>query len=165
MKNWDDHVEDLEQMAASAGFCALRDQIIDAAQLGPEDRVLDVGAGTGLLALAAAPQVAWVSALDVSPAMCHRLADRFRERGIENAEVLVNTAAELPLHDGTLDVVLSNYCFHHLSDRDKDRALAEIRSPNVSVSSARVCLTWIASVGRPSPLCGLRPARNSCLPR
>src|SRR5947209_4504698 len=57
-KDWDEHVDDMEQLAASAAFRALRDHILELAALGPDDTVLDVGAGTGLLALAAAPRAA-----------------------------------------------------------------------------------------------------------
>jgi SAM-dependent methyltransferase len=125
-KDWDAHVSDLEQMADSPGFLRLRDTIIDRAGLRAEDRVLDVGAGTGLLALAAAPRVAHVHALDVSPAMCEHLGRKVARLSIANIDVTVDTATELPLADGSVDVVLSNYCFHHLSDADKDVALREI---------------------------------------
>ena len=125
-KDWDAHVSDLEQMADSPGFLRLRDTIIDLAALRAEDRVLDIGAGTGLLALAAAPHVKHVHALDVSPTMCEHLERKIAGLGIANIDVSVNTATELPLADGSVDVVLSNYCFHHLSDPEKDVALREI---------------------------------------
>jgi ubiquinone/menaquinone biosynthesis C-methylase UbiE len=89
--------------------------------------VLDVGAGPGLLALAAAPHVAHVSALDVSPAMCRRLASKLERHDIENVTVITNTATELPLDDESIDVVISNYCFHHLTTHEKRRALLETR--------------------------------------
>jgi len=126
-KDWDAHVDDLERMADTPGFTGLRDRILEIARLGAHDRLLDVGAGTGLLALTAAPLVASVSALDISPAMCRHLDCKFRRLGIENAEVLLSSATELPLEESAVDVVVSNYCFHHLSALEKRRALAEIR--------------------------------------
>ncbi len=125
-KNWDEHVENLEQMASTTGFLALRDTILDVAHLRPHDRVLDVGAGTGLLTLGAAPSVAHVSALDISAAMCQRLQSKLAQLEIGNVELYVGNATGLPFGDASLDVVISNYCFHHLADPDKRRALAEI---------------------------------------
>jgi ubiquinone/menaquinone biosynthesis C-methylase UbiE len=126
-KDWDAHVGDLERMASRPAFLALRDQVLEQARLRAGDRLLDIGSGTGLLALAAAPRVAHVRALDVSPAMCSHLAQKFERLGVDNAEVLVNTATELPIPDDSVDVVVSNYCFHHLSDHEKRRALDQIR--------------------------------------
>jgi ubiquinone/menaquinone biosynthesis C-methylase UbiE len=126
-KNWDEHVEDLEQMARSEGFLALRDRILELARLRSSDRLLDIGAGTGLLALAAAGRVESVVALDISPEMCRHLERKFARLGVGNATVVVDGATALPLADGEVDVVLSNYCFHHLRDSDKVRALAQIK--------------------------------------
>ena len=108
------------------GFRGLRDRILELAGLRSSDVVLDIGAGTGLLALAAAPHAASVCALDASPAMCRHLAHKLAGLGISNIEVSGNTATDLPAADGSVDIVLSNYCFHHLTDPEKRRALAEI---------------------------------------
>lgn len=126
-KNWDAHVADLEQMAAGDGFRALRDRILTLAALAPTDRVVDVGAGTGLLALAVAPEVERIWAIDISPAMCEHLASIATARGITNLDVHAASAMSLPLPDASVDVVLSNYCYHHLNDRDKIVALADAR--------------------------------------
>ncbi|MDE3070898.1 MAG: methyltransferase domain-containing protein [Acidobacteriota bacterium] len=126
-KNWDRHVENMELLAGTTSFCALRDRILELADLSESDRVLDVGAGTGLLALACAPRVAHVSAVDISPAMCDHLEEKRQSLGIGNLEVMTDSATSLPLADGSVDVVLSNYCFHHLRDAEKPRALAEAR--------------------------------------
>ncbi|HME04029.1 MAG TPA: class I SAM-dependent methyltransferase [Solirubrobacteraceae bacterium] len=107
-------------------FVALRDEILELAMLRPDDRVLDIGAGTGLLALAAAPRIAHVTALDISPPMCLRLDHNRRRLGLANVDTVVSSAAELPMADCTFDAVISNYCFHHLSEAEKHRALGEI---------------------------------------
>jgi ubiquinone/menaquinone biosynthesis C-methylase UbiE len=125
-KDWDEHVGDLAEMADSPGFRALRDEIIELAQPRPGDRVLDVGAGTGLLALALVGEVRHVWAVDVSDAMCRYLETESARLGLENLDVVRANATSVPLPSASVDLVVSNYCFHHLRHSDKDRALAEI---------------------------------------
>src|SRR3977135_1942000 len=72
-KNWDAYVGEAERLAATESLGLPRDGILDRGAIQPGERVLDVGAGTGLLALAAAAIPARVAALDISAAMCERL--------------------------------------------------------------------------------------------
>ncbi len=125
-KNWDEHVSDLVEMASSPGFQALRDEIIALAAPAPTDEVLDIGAGTGLLTLALAPDVQRVWALDVSVAMCQHLEERATDLGFANVGTLHSSAVQVPLATNSVDLAVSNYCFHHLRDSEKDRALAEL---------------------------------------
>jgi len=119
------HARHVNDLAHTRGFALLRDQIISRAQPTQGDRVLDVGAGTGLLALAVAPSVAHVIAVDSSPAVCRLLEAEARDREVGNIEVVVADARKLPLPDSSIDLVLSNYCLHHISDVDKQVALRE----------------------------------------
>jgi ubiquinone/menaquinone biosynthesis C-methylase UbiE len=124
-KNWDAHVADLELVAAGRGFLSLRDQVLELARLSRRDTILDVGAGAGLLTLAAARHVRHVYALDASESMYQHLQRKLRRIGVCNAEALLGNATQLPLADGSVDAVVSNYCFHHLDDDEKAQALAE----------------------------------------
>jgi ubiquinone/menaquinone biosynthesis C-methylase UbiE len=90
-------------------------------------RVLDLGAGTGLLALALAPLVAEVTAVDISRRMLERLSQHAAEAGVDNITPLVADLRSLPLPDASMTLVVSNYAFHHLDDAGKELALSEAR--------------------------------------
>jgi ubiquinone/menaquinone biosynthesis C-methylase UbiE len=124
-KNWDHHVVHAEAVARTQGFCRLRELILEWAEPAADDVVVDVGAGTGLLALALAPQVDRVWAVDISSAMAEYLKTKAASGDLDNIQTVVASAASLPLFDATADLVVSNYCFHHLDDDGKDHALAE----------------------------------------
>lgn len=124
-KDWDQHVAQTRELASSEGFQSLRDQIIELGAPEPHEAVLDIGAGTGLLALAIAPAVTQVWALDISISMCLHLKRTVAEESLQNIEVLHGSAERLPLLDASVDLVVSNYCLHHLDDPGKRRALAE----------------------------------------
>jgi len=125
-KNRDEHVVNAEEIARGPGFTTLRDRILDLAAPCAGERCVDVGAGTGLLTLALAERADRVWAIDISPAMCDYLRAKVLSADLENVEIIVTSAVSLPLVDESVDLIVSNYCFHHLDDPDKDRALAEI---------------------------------------
>jgi SAM-dependent methyltransferase len=123
---WDDRVESWEEVAASEAFLAIRDRIVELAEPQRDDRVIDLGAGTGLLALALAPRVRELVAVDISERMLGRPDDAAVSDGIHNVETLVADLRRLPLEDESATLVVSNYAFHHLDDAGKELAL---RSP------------------------------------
>jgi ubiquinone/menaquinone biosynthesis C-methylase UbiE len=124
-KDWANHVVQTEALARTRGFRRIRDRILALAQVRTEDAVVDIGAGTGLLSLAAAPAVSKVWAVDVAPAMTDYLRTKAASAGLENIETVTASAISLPLVDNVANIVVSNYCLHHLSDPDKERALEE----------------------------------------
>jgi ubiquinone/menaquinone biosynthesis C-methylase UbiE len=126
-KNWDAHVPDAELIARSTGFCQLRDHIVELAEPKAEHVVVDLGSGTGLLALAFAARTTRVWAVDSSPAMHEYLRAKAASADVDNIEPVLASAVSLPLVDGLADLVVSNYCLHELRRADKYCALAEAK--------------------------------------
>jgi ubiquinone/menaquinone biosynthesis C-methylase UbiE len=124
-KNWDDYVAQAEEVARCPGFRSLRDRILELAEPQPADIAVDVGAGTGLLTLPLADRVKHVWAIDISQRMVEYLRTKSASAGTGNVDVATASAVSLPLIDEAADLVVSNYCFHHLDDAGKARALAE----------------------------------------
>jgi ubiquinone/menaquinone biosynthesis C-methylase UbiE len=71
---WDERVEAWEEVATSEPFLAIRDRVVELAEPHRDDRVVDLGAGTGLLSLALAPRVCEIVAVDSSQRMLERQA-------------------------------------------------------------------------------------------
>jgi ubiquinone/menaquinone biosynthesis C-methylase UbiE len=124
---WDDRVEAWEEVVVTPGFLAIRDRIVELAEPQRDDLVVDLGAGTGLLARALAPRVQEVVAVDLSERMLARLDDESAAEGLYNVETVVGDLRRLPLEDERATLVVSNYAFHHLHDTGKELALAEAR--------------------------------------
>lgn len=124
-KDWNRHVPDAELIARGAGFQHLRDRILELAAPQPSDVVVDVGCGTGLLALELACRVERVWAIDISASMIDYLRTKAASADLDNIDGAVASAVSLPLVDACADIVVSNYCFHHLDDAGKGRALDE----------------------------------------
>jgi SAM-dependent methyltransferase len=95
--------------------------------LGPDSLLVDLGAGTGQFALAAAGTGSRVIAVDVSPPMLETL--RAKLAGTRQRDVEVVRAGFLTYKHGErpADFVYSRYALHHLPDFWKAVALARIR--------------------------------------
>ena len=102
-------------------------RLLDQARLDGELEVLDLGSGTGTLAVWAKqrnPRVA-VRGLDGDPAIIEQAR---RKAAAERVDVAFDEGLsyELPYADSSFDRVLSSLFFHHLVLRDKQRTIAEI---------------------------------------
>ena len=125
-KDWNDYVASAEVVARQPGFQELRDLILSRAQLSGNERVADLGSGTGLLTLPAAAQAKRVWAVDISSNMCDYLATKAKSAELDNVEPVVASIVSVPLVENSIDVVISNYCFHHLDEAGKMTALEEV---------------------------------------
>jgi ubiquinone/menaquinone biosynthesis C-methylase UbiE len=94
--------------------------------LRPTDTLVDLGTGTGTLALAAAPFCQRVVVVDVSPAMLTVLQAKSERMGVPNLE-FVQAGFLSYQHTGEpADVVYSRHALHHLPDFWKALALQRI---------------------------------------
>jgi len=95
------------------------DEILRQTPRGPGAHVLDIGCGTGTLALPLALQGTIVTAVDVSPAMTRAVKALAEESELDNLTVVTASADVIQFPDASLDAVISNYALHHLRDPDK----------------------------------------------
>src|SRR5713226_6876360 len=96
------------------------------AQLNPGEVVLDLGSGGGIDVLLSAHRVGPTRkayGLDMTDEMLALANENQRKAGVENVEFLKGEMEDVPLPDGSVDVIISN-CVINLS-ADKDRVLAE----------------------------------------
>jgi ubiquinone/menaquinone biosynthesis C-methylase UbiE len=96
------------------------------AELKPGETVLDLGSGGGIDVLLSARRVGPTGkayGLDMTDEMLALARENQRKAGIENVEFLKGEIEQIPLPDGSVDVIISN-CVINLSG-DKDRVLRE----------------------------------------
>jgi ubiquinone/menaquinone biosynthesis C-methylase UbiE len=90
--------------------------LIDLARIGPQDDVLDVACGPGLVACPLAEVARHVTGIDLTPAMIEQAQARQRSQGLTNLTWLVGDAVPLPFPDASFAVVVTRYSFHHFLD-------------------------------------------------
>jgi ubiquinone/menaquinone biosynthesis C-methylase UbiE len=120
--------------------------LLDQAGIRPGESVLDVGAGTGTLAIMAAREVpdAHVTGLDADPEILALARRKAAAAGVDVAFV-EGFSTDLPFPDSHFDVVLSSLFFHHLEHDVKTRTLLELN--RVLAPGGRL---HVADWGKPS---------------
>src|SRR5581483_418327 len=96
------------------------------AELRPGETVLDLSSGGGIDVLLSAKRVGptgKVYGLDMTGEMLALARENQRKAGVEHVEFLEGEMENIPLPDGSVDIIISN-CVINLSG-DKDRVLAE----------------------------------------
>jgi ubiquinone/menaquinone biosynthesis C-methylase UbiE len=108
---------------------AFRERLAGLAHLVAGESVLDIGCGTGTLAIVAKRQVGAtgrVLGIDASPAMIARASSKAAKAGIDVS--FKNAVAEaLPFPEAQFDVVLSTLMLHHLPRKVRELCAREIR--------------------------------------
>jgi ubiquinone/menaquinone biosynthesis C-methylase UbiE len=108
---------------------AFRERIARLARLTSGESVLDVGCGTGSLAIVARRQVGAngsVVGIDASPEMIARAMSKAAKAGVD---VCFKTAVAeaLPFADAQFDAVFSTLMLHHLPRKVRQKCVSEIR--------------------------------------
>lgn len=109
-------------------LAGMGERLIAAADLGPDDRVLDVGCGYGAVTLMAARAVPQGRAegLDISESLLRRANKRAAEQGVENVTFQHGDAQSCSLPGDSFDVAISRLGIMFFED--PHAAFANIRS-------------------------------------
>jgi ubiquinone/menaquinone biosynthesis C-methylase UbiE len=108
---------------------SFREKLLEPARLQPGESVLDVGCGTGTLAIAAKRRVGpsgSVYGVDASPAMIARATKKAKEAGCD-VTFETGLAESLPFPSERFDVVLSTVMLHHLPRNAREQGVREMR--------------------------------------
>ncbi|MGI9009055.1 MAG: class I SAM-dependent methyltransferase [Streptosporangiaceae bacterium] len=98
--------------------------VIAAANAQPGDRVVDLGCGSGQIALALAEAGALVLAVDGGAAALARLKATARDRALPGLEILVRPIDCLSLPARSADLIVTSYAMHRLRPADKERLVS-----------------------------------------
>jgi ubiquinone/menaquinone biosynthesis C-methylase UbiE len=149
-----EHAERFSEKAAayddskSDEYHACASLVIDHAAPDSDDVVLDLGAGTGAIALAVAGDAERVLARDVSEGMMDEGRRKADERGVDNVEFAYGEFREPEVDpDQRIDVVTSNFALHHLADDEKREAIRVM----AETGARRIVLGDVAFFEEPDP--------------
>lgn len=110
------------------GGDAARKALLDQAAVARGHRVLDIGCGTGTLAILIKQLYpdADVVGLDPDPKALARAREK-AERAAVSVQFDQGFSDELPYPDSSFDRIFSSFMFHHLQSDQKEKTLREVR--------------------------------------
>jgi SAM-dependent methyltransferase len=108
---------------ASPGLEGVVAAVLETARPRPGMTAVDLGCGTGRLTLALARMGLNVIAVDISPVMLKYLREKATSAGLTGITCVVDAVEHFDLPPDTVDLVVSNYAFHFLCNRDQRRLL------------------------------------------
>jgi len=163
--HWAKGYDLLVQVLSLGHELRLRTSTADLAAIQPGESVLDIGCGTGALALVLAEGVGRsgiVAGVDPSPEMIGQARKKARKQH-RTIDFRLEPAETLSFDDQTFDVVVSSFAVHHMTGGTAERALGEAR--RVLRPGGRICIVDFLPSGRrqvllASTASGYKPASD-----
>lgn len=94
-------------------------RMVEVASPQANETLLDIATGGGHVAKTFAPHVSRVIVSDLTPQILAHAETFLRESGIENFEILLADAEDLPLPDASVDLVTCRIAPHHFPNPDR----------------------------------------------
>jgi len=109
------------------GFNRARRDLVSGASIEPDQRILDIGCGTGTLLVNLKRQYAsaQVVGLDPDPKALRR-ARMKAGRVPVSVQLDLGVADQLPYNKETFDHIFSSFMFHHLNELERENMLVEV---------------------------------------
>jgi cyclopropane fatty-acyl-phospholipid synthase-like methyltransferase len=141
---YDDQQNDTREYRACVSL------VVESAQaaLDEDATVLDLGCGTGAIGLSLAEDAGRVVGRDISDGMLEQAREKAADAGLSNVEFGEGRFRDPNVPDDVdVDVVVSNFAMHHLSDDEKHEALAAV----AALDPDRFVLGDVLFFGLPDP--------------
>jgi SAM-dependent methyltransferase len=116
-----DRMASIYQQEIDTRFGPVIEYLLGRANLQSGETILDLGTGTGSVAIAAATRVGpdgRIIAVDISPEMLEKARTRIGSHSIPNVDFAEGRAEAIPAEDGGLDAVLASLSLMYVIDRE-----------------------------------------------
>ncbi|WP_255149364.1 class I SAM-dependent methyltransferase [Halorarius halobius] len=145
---FDESAAEYDEAQDSTEYKACASLVVDHARDGltGEETVLDLGCGTGAIGLALAADAGRVLGRDISEGMMEQAREKAAAAGLENVAFEYGEFRD-PQVAEPVDVVVSNFAMHHLSDGEKREAIEVI----ADLGARRFVLGDVMFFGEPDP--------------
>lgn len=136
-----------------------------AALMRPDMQVLEIGCGTGSTALWHAPNVAHITATDLSSGMLDIAREKARIAAIENVTFVEAAAEDVPQPDRPYDMIMAHSLLHLVKDHRKVITnMANMLAPGGYLVTSTICMSEGLSafklIAWPGRILGLLPRIN-----
>ena len=104
----------------------VREFVLNFSEIKPEERVLDIGCGTGDQAVYFAKRGVIVAGIDINPKMIGRALMRKKKEGLE-VYFRGGNATNLPFLDPVFDVAVISLVLHEIESKDRNKVISEMK--------------------------------------